>query len=1067
MENGIFAYILRYSKRQQLMLTLMTIASFPFYYFSLDLPKTIINDAISGTRFPVDASIELFGFEVNFGLYEQVPYLLLLCFAFLLLVLINSGFKLFINIYRGVLGERMLRRLRYQLIDRIMKFPLARFRHTSQGELVSMVNQETEPLGGFIGEAFSLPLYQGGLLLTILIFMFVQDWKLGLAAIALYPVQAWLIPKLQRRVNLLNQQRILRIRNLAENLGEVVAGINEVHVNDNSTFFKDHFSKLLGGIFNIRVKIYKMKFLIKFLNNSFAQLTPFLFFLIGGLLVIRGELSIGALVAALAAYKDLSPPWKELLAWYQGQADARLRYCTLTEQFQIEDGLAAETPPEKTQPATTISAPTILDKIVDTPLADKGVPSMLIEAKNVSLKHVDGVLELDMVSLSIDRPEWVSVVGSSTSGKNGLAQILGRLISPTSGKLLIAGQDAAQVPRTVSASSFAYIGHDSYTFAGSISDNLLLSLKRQPQQRINKAHPVDEVIEFKNWQQEARRSGNSDVDLNADWVDYQIAGANSVDELRIRTEKVLDTVCGTNDLVRNALAQTIDPEAHHDLALAVVKARDMFREQIILRGLGSIVEFLDPDQYNDNTSLAENILFGVSNLQELSTAGLAVHPTLQKLLHTYGLAQTLDDSAVSSAATMVELFSDLPAGHEFFARYSLVDTDELAQLRRILGILDNNPRIDDLNINDRTLLRAIAFRLVGARHRVGILTDEAKHKVVHLRSEFATQLSQESRQQIEFFSPDRYNVFLPLSENIIFGRIVYGRLGAEEKVYDVLLDVLRKLDLMPAIIDIALNVPVGLSGSLLSVSQRQKLALARGLIKQPSLLIVNEGMGAIDNEETKNILSNIKQEHPDMSVLWVDTQSRFPDLFDRYAHLNSGKLTKIEVSKRHADLHESDGSEPQVRQVKTTSVDNARKFSLLNNIPLFSMMDSHHLHLLASGCDYRELPQGTRLFSQGDIGDALYIIVKGKASVFTEQDGHEQTLGEFGVNEVIGELTLFSEKPRAASVKAATDLSVLSLKREIFVDIVRTNGEIGYQILQMVINRYSDANSKITDFVEP
>jgi len=199
MESGIFAYILRYSKRQQIILTLMTLASFPFYYLSLDLPKTIINEAISGTDFPVDASVELLGFSINFGLYDQVPYLLLLCSAFLMLVLINSGFKLFINIYRGVLGERVLRRLRLQLIERIMNFPLVRFRQTSQGELVSMVNQETEPLGGFIGEAISLPLYQGGLLLTILVFMFVQDWKLGLAAIALYPVQAWLIPKLQRK----------------------------------------------------------------------------------------------------------------------------------------------------------------------------------------------------------------------------------------------------------------------------------------------------------------------------------------------------------------------------------------------------------------------------------------------------------------------------------------------------------------------------------------------------------------------------------------------------------------------------------------------------------------------------------------------------------------------------------------------------------------------------------------------------------------------------------------------------------------------------------------------------
>lgn len=1047
MENGLFAYILRYSRRQQIVLTLMTLASFPFYYLSLDLPKTIINDAISGTSFPVNASIELLGTSIDFGSYEQVPYLLVLCFAFLLLVLINSGFKLFINIYRGVLGERMLRRLRLQLIDRIMKFPLARFRRTSQGELVSMVNQETEPLGGFIGEAISLPFYQGGLLITILVFMFVQDWKLGLAAVALYPIQAWLIPRLQRQVNLLNQQRTLRMRNLAENLGEVVAGINEVHINDNTTFFKDHFSKLLGGIFNIRVNIYKKKFLIKFLNNSFAQLTPFLFFLVGGLLVIRGELSIGALVAALAAYKDLSPPWKELLAWYQGQADARLRYCTLTEQFQIEEHAA-----EHTMPAST--------------LQEEDTASMPMEANNVSLKRLDGVLELDVVSLSIDEGEWVSLVGTGTNGKNGLAQLFGRLISPTSGKMLIAGRDAIQTPRTVSASTIAYIGHDSYLFAGSISDNLLLSLKRKPQLRVVKDQPVDEVIRFRNWEQEAQLSGNSDVDLNADWIDYRIAGAANADQLKTRIEQVLDTVCGTDDLVRNALARTINPQEHPELAQTVIKARDLFREQIILRGLGSIVEFLDPYQYNDNASLAENILFGASNLQEFGSTGLAVHPALQPLLHAHELAQTLDESAISAATTMVELFSDLPAGHEFFARYSLVDTDDLVQLRRILGLLDNNTDLERLNLKDRTLLCSIPFRLIGGRHRVGTLSDDDKKKVVRLRSTFAKQLSPESRRQIEFFSPDSYNAFLPLSENIIFGRIVYGRLGAEEKVYKVLLDVLQDLDLLPAIINIALNAPVGLAGSLLSVPQRQKLALARGLIKQPKLLIVNEGMSAIDDDETTHILSNIKHEYPNMGVLWVDNQARFHNLFDRYAHLQSGKLTKVEATKSSSDKSLPITSDTQNRLAKATSVDNGKKLTLLNNIPLFSTMDSHQLHLLASGCDFTELAQAERLFSQGDVGDALYIIVDGKASVFTEHVGKREIMGEFGVNEVIGELALLSDNPRAATVEATTELTLLRLKRDIFVDIVRSNGEIGYQILQMVINRFNDTDRKITNPVE-
>ena len=43
-----------------------------------------------------------------------------------------------------------------------------------------MVNSEVEPLGGFVGDSIALPAFQGGTLLTILVFMFVQDWMLGL-----------------------------------------------------------------------------------------------------------------------------------------------------------------------------------------------------------------------------------------------------------------------------------------------------------------------------------------------------------------------------------------------------------------------------------------------------------------------------------------------------------------------------------------------------------------------------------------------------------------------------------------------------------------------------------------------------------------------------------------------------------------------------------------------------------------------------------------------------------------------------------------------------------------------
>jgi ABC-type multidrug transport system fused ATPase/permease subunit len=117
-----------------------------------------------------------------------------------LLVVINQGFKYVINLYAGTTGERMLRRLRFQLYGRILRFPLPQFRKTSSSEMVTMITAEVEPLGGFVGDAFKLPVFQGGYLFVILAFLFVQNWFMALAAVALYPLQGYLIPKLQRRV---------------------------------------------------------------------------------------------------------------------------------------------------------------------------------------------------------------------------------------------------------------------------------------------------------------------------------------------------------------------------------------------------------------------------------------------------------------------------------------------------------------------------------------------------------------------------------------------------------------------------------------------------------------------------------------------------------------------------------------------------------------------------------------------------------------------------------------------------------------------------------------------------
>ena len=397
MEHNIYKYILRYSKKQQIILTLLSILSFPFLYFYLELPKLIINEAIqaNGISFPV----EYFGLE-----FDQIAYLYLMVGLFLLMVIVNQTFKYIINVYQGISGEQMLRRLRYELYCRILRFPMPTFKKKSPGEIIPMITSEVEPLGGFIGEAFAVPIFQGGYLLVIISFLVVQNWMMAIAAIALYPLQAYFIPKLQKKVNLLGKTRVRLVRVLSDQLGEAVSGVEEVHAHDGSGFMRALFSNQLDKIYTVRYRIYLLKFIIKFLNNFIQQLGPFFFYAIGGTMVINGTLEVGTLVAAIGAHKEMAAPWKELLAYYQRREDARIKYEQVVEQFE---------------PAGMRDADNQL-------IEPDEIPNLTGElvASNLELSDDTGSRIIEGLSTRFKLNERIAIIGPAGSGREALTHIL-------------------------------------------------------------------------------------------------------------------------------------------------------------------------------------------------------------------------------------------------------------------------------------------------------------------------------------------------------------------------------------------------------------------------------------------------------------------------------------------------------------------------------------------------------------------------------------------------------------------------------------------------------------------
>ena len=307
MDRNLFKYIWRNSWRDQLAILAIVAVSQIFYFISLDLPKQIVNNAIQGAAFkgnptapflrltlgPYDwlglPKVTLFdGFQL-----DRVNYLIALCFSFLFFVVLNGWLKQRVQTEKGRLGERMLRRLRYELFDRVLRFPFSHFRKVKQAEIATMIKDEVEPLGGFIGDAFIQPAFLGGTALTALYFLFTQSVFLGGVTVAILAIQVVVIPRLRAKILLLGRERQITARQLAGRIAEVVDGAQEVHVHDTSNYERADIVNRLGHIFKIRFDLYQRKFFVKYLNNMLAQTTPFLFYLIGGYLALMGRFDIG------------------------------------------------------------------------------------------------------------------------------------------------------------------------------------------------------------------------------------------------------------------------------------------------------------------------------------------------------------------------------------------------------------------------------------------------------------------------------------------------------------------------------------------------------------------------------------------------------------------------------------------------------------------------------------------------------------------------------------------------------------------------------------------------------
>ncbi|MBS3650101.1 ABC transporter ATP-binding protein [Pseudaminobacter sp. 19-2017] len=885
MDPSLARYIWVHTWRQQIWILFVVALSMIPYFMSFDLPKRIVNGPIQGQGFetpgatqpflaidvdvPLLGSLHLFdGFQLN-----RTQTLVGLSLVFLGLVIVNGAFKLYINTYKGRLGERMLRRIRFQLVDRVLRFPPGNFKRIKPSEVATMVKDEVEPLGGFIGDAFVQPALLGGQALTALIFIIVQSFWLGMIAAFIVAIQLVLIPQMRKRLIRLGRERQLTARALSGRVGELVEGIGAIHINDTSNYERADIADRLGRIFKIRYDLYQWKFLVKFINNFLAQVTPFLFYLVGGWFALQGRLDIGQLVAVINAYKDLPGPLKELIDWDQNRQDVQVKYAQVVEQFTVDTIMD-----EKLQMLTPHPVGPITE-----PLA----------TSHLSMIDDSGAKVLNRVSVQIHPGEKVAVVGTAAGGAEALAEAFARLAWPESGRISIGDRDLLELPEAVTGRRIAYASSDTYLFQGSLRDNFLYGLKHAP---LSEPKYDEDASAQRRWHmEEAKIAGNPDYDPNSDWVDYAAAGATGPEDLYYVLRPVLDAVVLTQDILDLALRSRVDPKLHPGITGRIVEVRQALRQRLHEQGLSSLIASFEPNAYNVHATVGENLLFGAASGSELSDKELARSEYFKSILREDRLGEDLYLMGIAIAENAIELFADLPPDHPFFQQLAFMAPEEIPVYEQLLQRLRGKP-FDVVNPEDRVRMIKLSFAYIEPRHRFGLLTPELMDRIVAARHRFHKDLPEDLKRAIERYDPEKYTTAATLIDNVLFGRIEHNQPDGPERIRSLVRELLDTLGLHDEVLDIGLEFNVGVGGRRLTSAQRQKLDLARALLKRGDFLILNRPLSALDQRSqdvvTKNVLEEVTRDGRNPAVIWVLPNAGLANLFERIIVFHGGEIVQ-------------------------------------------------------------------------------------------------------------------------------------------------------------------------------
>jgi ABC-type bacteriocin/lantibiotic exporter with double-glycine peptidase domain len=247
---------------------------------------------------------------------------------------------------------------------------------------------------------------------------------------------------------------------------------------------------------------------------------------------------------------------------------------------------------------------------------------------------------------------------------------------------------------------------------------------------------------------------------------------------------------------------------------------------------------------------------------------------------------------------------------------------------------------------------------------------------------------------------------------------------------------------------------MGERGVRMSGGQRQRLAIARALIRNPRILVFDEATSALDSQTEREILDTLKDVAKGRTVISITHRLAIAAMSDHVYVLEHGRLVEDGT---HSRLVNAGGLYQKLYSEQTGRAAETRRSGIsveqLRAVPLFSNLSDAALSSLSGKLVRERFFVEEDIVTQGDLGDKLYIIHRGQVEVLVNVVDGTRKVNTLRAGDYFGEMALLTDEARTATIRAAEPSELFSLSRADFSDLINQEEAVRASLQESVDQR--------------